>query len=109
MNGSPVRWSNSRPSFQLIPAVGRSRSVAAAAVRHRLQEFSDAFTNHKQWNIVLGQALELETISVKLDRLQEELISNQDNVAVSDETTDTETEALGEDINSDIHLRTRSE
>ena len=58
---------------------------------------------------MLGQALELETISVKLDRLQEELISNQDYVAVSDETTDTETKALGEDINSDIQLRTRSE
>ncbi len=62
---------------------------------------------------MLGQALELETMAAKFDRLQKELLSTQDSVVVSDETTDTETEALrealGEDINSDIQLRTRPE
>jgi len=106
-----VRRSSSRPAFQLLPAVGRSGSgrVAAAAVRRRLQEFSDAFTNQKQWKIVLGQALELETLSAKFDCMQKDLVSTQDSVALSDEKTDTETEALGEEINSDTKLRTRSD
>ncbi len=106
-----VRRSSSRPAFQLLPAVGRSGSgrVAAAAVRHRLQEFSDAFTNQKQWKIVLGQALELETLSAKFDCMQKDLVSTQDSVALSDEKTDTETEALGEEIDSDTKLRTSSD
>ena len=76
---SRYRHSGCRTTFQRVRRAEPERATIAtrAAVKDRLQEFTNAFTNQKQST---GQALELEAMSGKLDGIEKILTSIQETM-----------------------------